>query len=262
MSAIVLQNEVAHYEVLGRGRPVIFLHGWVGSWRYWIPAMQTVSVTFRAYALDFWGFGDTAKQPNRYLIGQQVSLLENFLKEMGIGKVALIGHGMGAVVGLIFTSLHTDQVDRLMAVSLPVKSSQIADRLRSDSPSTLAEWLLGRLPTSEAARVEAPKADPLAITTFLNDLEFLDLGEIIQHSKTPCLFIHGQNDPAVTLPESDSMGELPETAHFIEFEGSGHFPMLDETEKFNRLVTDFYSLDSGESPRQLQLKEAWKRRMR
>ncbi|MCJ7532427.1 MAG: alpha/beta hydrolase [Anaerolineales bacterium] len=57
---------------------------------------------------------------------------------MGIGKVALIGHGMGAVVGLILTSLHADQVDRLMAVSLPVKASQMADRLRSDSPSTLA----------------------------------------------------------------------------------------------------------------------------
>lgn len=65
---MVLQNEVVHYEVLGHGRPVIFLHGWVGSRRYWIPAMQTVSVTFRTYAFDFWGFGDTAKQPNRYLI--------------------------------------------------------------------------------------------------------------------------------------------------------------------------------------------------
>ncbi|MCJ7532426.1 MAG: alpha/beta hydrolase [Anaerolineales bacterium] len=96
----------------------------------------------------------------------------------------------------------------------------------------------------------------------MNDLEFLDLGEIIQQSKTPYLFVHGQNDPAVILPEGDYMGELPKTAHFIEFEDCGHFPMLDETEKFNRLVTDFYSLASGESPRQLQLKEAWKRRMR
>ena len=66
MSAIILEQEVVHYEVLGRGRPLIFLHGWVGSWRYWIPVMQAASLTFRAYALDQWGFGDTAKDPNRY----------------------------------------------------------------------------------------------------------------------------------------------------------------------------------------------------
>lgn len=262
MSAIILQNELVHYEVLGRGRPVIFLHTWVGSWRYWIPAMQTVSVTFRAYALDFWGYGDTAKQSTRYLIGQQVALLEDFLEEMGICNMTLIGHGMGAVVGLIYTSLHADQVDRLMAVSLPVQASQVADRLRRDSPSTLAEWLLSPLPGSEAVRVEAPKADPLAIIYFLNDLEFLDLDEIIQHSKNLFLFVYGQNDPAVTMPERTSLAKLPQTAHFIEFEDCGHFPMLERTEKFNRLLTDFYSLASGESPRKLQIKEPWKRRMR
>ena len=30
MSAIILRDEIIHYEVLGRGRPVIFLHDWVG----------------------------------------------------------------------------------------------------------------------------------------------------------------------------------------------------------------------------------------
>jgi hypothetical protein len=38
--------------------------------------------------------------------------------------------------------------------------------------------------------------------------------------------------------------------------------MLEENRKFNRLLIDFLSLPSGESPRQLQLKEEWKRRVR
>ena len=38
--------------------------------------------------------------------------------------------------------------------------------------------------------------------------------------------------------------------------------MLDEPNKFNRLVADFLSLSSGISPRQLQLKEEWQRRVR
>ena len=65
MSAILLEQDIVHYEVLGRGRPLVFLHGWVGSWRYWIPVMQAASISFRAYALDLWGFGDSAKKPER-----------------------------------------------------------------------------------------------------------------------------------------------------------------------------------------------------
>jgi len=96
MSVVILQDEIVHYEVLGRGKPLIFLHGWVGSWRYWIPSMQAASMSFRTYALDLWGFGDSAKVPNYYSLDQQVNLLDKFLQEMGIGKVALIGHGLGA----------------------------------------------------------------------------------------------------------------------------------------------------------------------
>jgi pimeloyl-ACP methyl ester carboxylesterase len=75
--------------------------------------------------------------------------------------------------------------------------------------------------------------------------------------------VHGQNDPVVEGTLSfDSNNGLPESMHQIIFEQSGHFPMLDEMSKFNRLMADFLALSSGSSPRQLQLKEEWKRRVR
>ena len=102
MSAIILDGRIVHYEVLGRGRPVIFLHGWVGSWRYWVPAMQTAAMSFRAYAIDLWGFGDTAHDKACYTLAEQVKLLDRFMNEMGIGKVALVGHGLGALAAILF----------------------------------------------------------------------------------------------------------------------------------------------------------------
>ena len=92
MSIVTVDSDFVHYEVLGRGKPLIFLHSWIGSWRYWIPSMQSVSISYRAYALDLWGFGDSAKRPEKYSILRQVNLLEGFLENMGIGKVALVGH--------------------------------------------------------------------------------------------------------------------------------------------------------------------------
>jgi hypothetical protein len=50
--------------------------------------------------------------------------------------------------------------------------------------------------------------------------------------------------------------------HHIVFDESGHFPMLDQPSKFHRLMNDFLDLPSGESPRSLQLKDEWKRRVR
>lgn len=120
MSAITIENDLVHYEVLGRGRPVILLHGWLGSWRYWVPAMQQLSMKYRTYAVDLWGFGDSGKDSQRYHFAAQVSLLDQFMEKMGITKAALVGHGLGAAVAARYAVQHADRVPRLMVVSPPL----------------------------------------------------------------------------------------------------------------------------------------------
>ncbi len=262
MSVVLLEQQIVHYEVLGRGRPLIFLHGWVGSWRYWIPVMQAASVSFRAYAIDFWGFGDTAKVQQNYGLDSQVHLLDAFLYEMGIGKVALVGHGLGAVVAVQYALHNPDIVDRVMAVNCPLDDACVSSRLRTSSAVDLAEWLLAKSPLTEPVRADAPKTDTLAIASSLVGLSSPEVKGASKKLATSCLLVNGQNDPAVTLPDLDSLVSLPEQTHALMFEQSGHFPMLDDSSKFNRLLVDFLTLPSGESPRQLQMKEEWKRRVR
>lgn len=262
MSAIILWDEIVHYEVLGRGRPVIFLHDWVGSWRYWIPCMQATSTSFRTYALDLWGFGDSGKNPAYYSLEQQVGLIDEFMAKMGIARAALVGHGLGAIIAMLYASRRPQMVDRLMAVGLPVGEGALNARLRLGQAAELAEWLLGRSPAYEAAWMDAPKVDTRAILLSLASLEMMDLKHTLDQLSTPCLLVYGQADALVQAPPLEALALLPQQAHAILFEQSGHFPMLDEPSKFNRLLNDFLSLPSGESPRQLQLKEEWKRRVR
>jgi len=262
MSVVILRDEIIHYEVLGRGRPVIFLHDWVGSWRYWIPSMQAASVSFRAYALDLWGFGDTAKNPTFYSHEQQLSLLREFLDELGIGKIAVVGHGFGAILSLLFASQYPHAADRIMAIGLPRQENALHPRLRSSSPTELAEWLMERTPATEAAWMEACKADPRAIALSLVSIQNLNLPALPRQVSVPCLLVEGQNDPVFEGYQRTDEETLPEQMHCIVFDNSGHYPMLDEPAKFNRLLSDFLSLASGESPRRLQLKEEWKRRVR
>jgi pimeloyl-ACP methyl ester carboxylesterase len=262
MSAIVLNGEIVHYEVLGRGRPLVFLHGWVGSWRYWIPNMQAASTCCRAYALDLWGFGDTAKNPHYYSLLQQIELLNLFLRELGIGKITLVGHGLGAVVALLFATHNPGQLERLMLVGLPSGKRPLNTRLVNASPAELAAWLPGRTALAAVARAETPKVDRRAISHSLAGLQHVDLANLPYILDTPSLLVHGQNDPLVDGWYQEQFVSLPEHIHQIVFEQSGHFPMLDEPSKFNRLLGDFLALASGASPRQLQLKEEWKRRVR
>lgn len=262
MSIILLEREIVHYEVLGRGRPLIFIHGWVGSWRYWLPAMQAASISYRAYALDLWGFGDTAKNPRRYSLGEQVNLLDSFMNEMGIGRVALVGHALGAIVARLFAARFPSLVDRILAVSSPSNAGALNSRLSSASPAALADWLLSRDPLNEPVRLDAPKTDPQAVTTSLEQMASLDFTALWNMNGAPCLLVHGQNDLAVPPPTASQLSSLPELSHAFLFEESGHFPMLEEDNQFHRLMIDFLSLRSGESPRDLQLKEEWKRRVR
>jgi pimeloyl-ACP methyl ester carboxylesterase len=261
LSAILLDSSIVHYEVLGRGRPVIFLHGWVGSWKYWIASMQVTSTSYRAYALDLWGFGDTAHNVLNYSLEQQSTLLDRFLNEMGIGKIALVGHGLGALVGMKFASRFPQSVDRMMAVNCPLHIDAVSSRLRTtSSPQELTDWLSSRTPEATTALSDAAKADGQAVTASMVGLQADNLYGSFRNLNIPCLLVYGEKDPAVFAP--DDSFSLSSMTHPVYLDGSGHFPMIDETIRFNRLLTDFLALDSGVSPSELQMKEEWKRRVR
>lgn len=262
MSVITLDGQIVHYEVLGRGKPIVFLHGWIGSWRYWIPTMQAISIQYRAYALDFWGYGDSSKKQERYELQSQVELLRQFLDYLGIAKIGLVGHGLGAVIGLSFAKRYPQYTDRMLLTCLPLGPYSLNPRFWSSPVAELTEWLMGRSLNTEAARTDAVKADTQALLTSLNALKDFDTYELSRKLMIPSLLVYSQNDPAITPPTTEVLDGLPEQSHSVFFEQSGHFPMLDETSKYNRLLSDFLLLDPGETPRNLQLKEEWKRRIR
>jgi pimeloyl-ACP methyl ester carboxylesterase len=262
LSALIVADEVVHYEVLGRGRPLIFVHGWLGSWRYWIPTMQSLSADYRAYALDLWGFGDSSKVSTRYTLDAQAELLGGFMEQLGILKGALVGHGLGGAVAARFALKNPASVDRLMAVSVPVRGASVNSRLHGSPAASLLDWLLGKDPAHEPINREAAKGDPLAIETSLRAITDLDLREELRSLTTPYLLVYGEKDLMIAPPEEGWQAGLDGNFHSIGLEESRHFPMLDEAAKFNRLLADFLALKSGSSLTELGLKEEWRRRVR
>ncbi|MGQ9908584.1 MAG: alpha/beta hydrolase [Candidatus Flexifilum sp.] len=179
MSALTINGELVHYEVLGRGRPVILLHTWLGSWRYWTPTMQQLQATYRLYALDLFGFGDSAKNPVHYSLEHQIALLEDFMAQMALPKAAFIGHGLGALLAAEFARRHPDRVARLLAVSAPLFDTHdldrrvpVARRVLANRPAIPAGAFDSNAPTiaspsaaMRAALLEAARARSGGLTT-------------------------------------------------------------------------------------------------
>ncbi|NDJ86110.1 MAG: alpha/beta hydrolase [Chloroflexi bacterium] len=321
MSAITINGDLVHYEVLGRGKPIILLHSWLGSWRYWIPAMQQLSVKYRTYAVDFWGFGDSGHNTYYYDIDGQVELLHKFLERMGIPKAVFIGHGLGAAVTAFFAVRPESRgiVHRQMVIAPPlfstgfrkqnvadappetvpdeqnpdaatVLSVSTADRQRilqaamqygyNVDPNTvsasnpLADAVSRVTPISLLSRhvdtsstdydklkVEVEKADEAALKESTASLSKRNpLGNLLA-ATAPTLVVMGDSDSFITIPEETILSQLAERDKFklIVLPNTRHFPMLEDTTRFTRLVREF--LEAADV-NQLEMKDEWRRRQR
>ncbi|MGC9521028.1 MAG: alpha/beta fold hydrolase [Anaerolineae bacterium] len=262
MSAIILESSLVHYEALGRGRPLVFLHDWLGSWRYWVPTMVELSPSFRAYALDFWGFGDSDKVVAWYSVGDLAGQVALFLEQMGIGRVPIIGHGLGGVVGTLLAQQYPERVAQLMGVSVPLSPRQMGRTLSGyGGGENPARVILGRrLREYEEVALEAGKTDGAAVVESVRSAREADVLGALRALEMPVLLVSGGEDPLVAAPDASILAELDYNVYSLVLAGSGHYPMLDEGSKFCRLLRDF--LAYGDAWEQYDVKDEWKRRMR
>jgi len=134
MSAITINGDLVHYEKLGRGKPVILVHGWIGAWRYWIPLMKQLHLKYSVYTLDLIGFGDSAKNPERDDLRSQVAMLAQFMEQLGIPKAALVGHSLGGMLSKHIVQEMPELVDRVITLGSPFASMVKAH------PSVVGIW--------------------------------------------------------------------------------------------------------------------------
>jgi pimeloyl-ACP methyl ester carboxylesterase len=262
MSVIIIDDGLVHYEALGRGKPLLLLHGWLGSWRYWVPVMQELSVDYRVYAFDLWGFGDSDRRNTDYDVESYVQLLDGFIENLGILHTPLpvVGHSLGAVVALLWAARNPERIDRIMAVSLPIVGTAINRRLMKSEALTLFDKAFNHQPANfEALQLETRKADKDAIVNSVHSVMGLDMQRELQGLNLPVLLVHGERDNVVTPYDGVDALNSWQFVRGINLTESRHFPMLDERAKFNRLLRDFLVAEDVNS---LSLKEEWRRRSR
>jgi len=91
------------YRDQGKGKPVLLLHGFGASsytWRHVEPALTASS--HRVLTLDLKGFGLSDKPfDDSYSMFDQAALVSQFIDQLGLKEVSVVGHSLGGGVALV-----------------------------------------------------------------------------------------------------------------------------------------------------------------
>lgn len=258
MSSMVTDRGIVHYEAYGRGQPVILLHGWLESWDHWRGTMESLARSNRTYALDFWGFGESGKRGVGFTVPDYVEMVEQFMARLGIWHAAVLGHSMGGTVSLGLALEHPDRVQKVAVVGSPVMGDGLALLLRLAARRLLASVayrMPGALPLG--VRLFSPLLArdwktwykmferDLSRTTLesfhvsIASLRETDLCPRLSEIQMPTLGIYGQKDRIVDPEQGDLLEQEAPQAEVYRFRRSGHFPMMDEPERFYQVLGQF-----------------------
>jgi pimeloyl-ACP methyl ester carboxylesterase len=267
MGVLVLDRQVIHYEVLGQGEPVLFLHGWMGSWRYWLPTMEAVSSGFRTYSFDFWGFGDSDKRADTHTIEDYVAMVLRFLDGMGIARTRLVGHSMGGMVALKTAIDHPDRVVQVATAGAVIEGSALARLLKLATSGFLTRLFVRRpLVTGIWSRLlhnirsgwrrwfqevvdDSAKSSQEAVLESVRSMRQTDLRPQLGELKVPTLIIHGAKDDVVDPDQAEifDLIQVPK-ARVVVLPECRHFPFMDEPETFIRLLEEFFQEQRNPGP--------------
>lgn len=258
MPTLVTEQGIVHYETYGRGRPVLLLHGWLGSWALWRDTIEILGQEFRTYALDFFGFGESVDHQANFSVENYVNSVQQFMDKLGIPKAPLIGHSMGGTVSLAASVRFPEKIVKTAVIGSPIVGSSLnlllklsgyrgIARIIWTTPTLLKLFMRGYAYyiAKDGARVGKMIVEDFTnISTesyfqSIGTLRQTDLRGQIGNLPMPVLGIYGKHDRIVAPEQWRVLKENAPASKIAWFEGSGHFPMMDEPDRFHNTIRDF-----------------------
>ncbi len=108
----VLGSKMSYLEI-GKGNPVIFIHGNPSSSYLWRNVMPYVAPQGRAIAVDLIGMGESDKPDINYTFDEQYKYFSSFVDALNVERVTLVGHDWGATLAWEYARRNPEKVRKL-----------------------------------------------------------------------------------------------------------------------------------------------------
>jgi len=269
---VVLHGHDLSYVDSGSGPVVLFIHGILGSQRQWAHLVDTMDDTHRVLVPDLFGHGESAKPLGDYSLSAHAAAMRDLLDHLGIERVTLVGHSLGGGIAMQFYYLFPERVDRLVLVASGGLGREVNVVLRAATLPGAAQVLSVLASAPVLSRVDAlgrgaskigwrPSADLSEMWhgfSSLGNLEsrraflattraVIDIGgqSISAHDHLqgappiPTLIVWGSKDRMIPASHALSVQRALPDCRVELFEGAGHFPHLDDPDRFASALRDF-----------------------
>ena len=251
--------------VAGEGPDVLLLHGFPDDhqvWRKQIPAL--VRAGYRVIAPDLRGCGESTMPGARrdYAVANFVSDIAGILDALGTGKVRLVAHDWGAVIGWQVCMKHPERIDRYVAMSVGHPQAYARATLEQKLKGwyvlffqipCLPEWALRRRDwrllrwltrfDSETPnwvrRLEKPGRLTAAINWYRANLRFV-FGRSWPRVRVPVFGIWSDGDAFLAESQMVASAALVDAPwRYARIEGANHWVQLDAPDRVNELLLDY-----------------------
>jgi pimeloyl-ACP methyl ester carboxylesterase len=219
--------------------------------------MEALANGYRAYALDFWGFGESDKRRESYNIPDFCILVEQFMERMGIDRAPVVGHSMGGTVALNLALDKPRRVEKVIAVGSPIDGRSLSVFLKLAGYPSIA-FLVWSSPAMLRLGIKlfAPwiaanwhqwydllmhDLSRMTLESFLwsiHSLHYTDLRPRLGTLRMPALGVYGRGDKIVDPRQAD-LFRLVADSRVEMLDRARHFPMLDEPDRFHSILLNF-----------------------
>ena len=247
------------FDVVGKGRPLIILHGLLGSADNWRSMSRRLGAHYKVLAVDLRNHG---RSPHSDIFDYDVMVadLREFVEQQALTRIMPLGHSIGGKVAMQFAIDYSEQVDRLVIVDIgpkPYEPSQryILEALRSldltrcksfadvdaalaaeVSGESLRQFLLKNLARDENGRLRW-KVHLEAI-----DRNYDKLARGLAPGRTfdkPTLFIRGGRSNYIEDDDALLIRQIFPRAEIATLPEAGHWVHVDAPEEFFQTVLNF-----------------------
>lgn len=223
--------------------------------------MAYLGAFYRTYALDFWGFGESGTKRSTYQVKDFVSLVYQFMDQLGITQAPLVGHSMGGTVSLMTAIKHPDRVKKVVVIGSPIAGSSLyffpkVFGYRAFGWLTYHNmWIykgfyrtLSRFYSKDKSWAEMMDRDVSRTTleaffASIGSLRRTDLRPELNMIQAPVMGMYGDRDIVVNPNQWKTLQNGISSAHIERFHTAGHFIMLDEPVEFNQRLKSFLDRD-------------------
>ncbi|MAY83916.1 MAG: alpha/beta hydrolase [Flavobacteriales bacterium] len=245
------------YRDEGSGRALILLHGFLASHRLWDDQFEDLTKRYRVIAPDLPGHGDSGSLGYLHSMELMAEMVHALIKHLGLRKVVLLGHSLGGYVSLAFAEKYTDKLKGLILLNSTAAADTAQRKVSRDQLikmlpkkfkmviSSLVESFFviyghRRITSLRKYKRWALQCDPKGIAANVRGMKDRKEREIIlKFAPYPYLIIGGDEDPIISIEQSEAEARLNPLGELIMLEDSGHMTPLEKPWFLNKLILNF-----------------------